>query len=96
MMSEDNNIQSVNVTIVNKNGLHARPAMMLVDLANQFSSEISIIKNDETVNGKSIMSLLTLAAECGSQLTIEAQGDDASQAIEKLVDLINSRFEEDE
>ncbi|MBX3379901.1 MAG: HPr family phosphocarrier protein, partial [Phycisphaeraceae bacterium] len=65
------------VSIVNRLGLHARPAMTFVDLASLFSSEITVRKDDTEVDGKSIMQMMMLAAAQGSTLTIVANGDDA-------------------
>jgi phosphotransferase system HPr (HPr) family protein len=73
-----------------KQGLHARPAALFVQLANKFDSEIVIRKNDEEVNGKSIMGILTLAAEKDSEITIIAMGEDAGQAVEELGRLVSS------
>ena len=83
---------SRNVTIVNPQGLHARPADLFVKLANQFESAIEVIKNGERVDGKSILSVLTLAAEQGTELTIEATGDDADVAIIALTGLVDNGF----
>lgn len=83
------------VTIDNKYGLHARPAMQLVELANRFASVISIERGGRSSDAKSIMEVLMLAAEKGSQLTIRAQGNDADQAVEALSDLVASRFDEE-
>jgi phosphocarrier protein len=79
-------------TVANRLGLHARPAAAFVKLAGQFKSEISVIKDGVTVNGKSIMGVMTLAAECGSELTIRAEGDDAADAARALADLIAKEF----
>ena len=78
----------------NNTGLHARPAAMLVKLSNRYSSEIFIEKNGEKVNGKSIMGIMMLAAEPGSQLKITADGDDAGEALESIKILFESDFEE--
>jgi phosphocarrier protein HPr len=82
-------------TVVNKSGLHARPAAMLVRLCNNFQSEIWIEGNDEQVNGKSIMGLMMLAAHQGSVLKVTASGDDANQALDKIGELIASGFNEE-
>ncbi len=84
------------VLIINKLGLHARAATRLVSCASTFSSEIWIGKGEKLVNGKSIMGVLTLAASKGSELLIQADGEDAATAIDGLLELINSRFGEDE
>ena len=81
-------------TIVNSEGLHARPAARIVRLASTFNAEIEISKDGVGVNGKSIMGVMMLAAECGSSITIRAQGPDAQQAAEALVELVASGFGE--
>ena len=83
------------VTIVNKYGLHARPAAEFVKLANRFASEVFIRKDDVEVSGKSIMGVMMLAAECGSTVHIRADGDDAAGAVDALVELIRNRFNEE-
>ncbi|MFH1359926.1 MAG: HPr family phosphocarrier protein [Candidatus Omnitrophota bacterium] len=72
------------VTILNKQGLHARPAALFVQLAAQFDSNITLIKDSEKVNGKSIMGILMLAAECKSKILLEADGEDAQEAVKEL------------
>jgi phosphocarrier protein len=86
---------SSEVQIVNKYGLHARPAAELVKLANRFSSEVWIRKEDTEVSGKSIMGVMMLAAECGSTVEIRARGDDSQAAVDALAQLIQNRFGED-
>lgn len=80
--------------IVNSLGLHARPAAQLVRLASSFASEIEIAKDGMAVNGKSIMGVMMLAAECGSAITIRASGGDAEAAIVALAELIANGFGE--
>ena len=82
-------------TICNRQGLHARPAAMLVKLCNTFQSEIWIEKGDEQVNGKSIMGLMMLAAGPGSRLVIHADGKDAAHAVLEIEALVKRRFDED-
>ena len=84
------------IIIQNKLGLHARAANKLVDVSSQFSSEISITFNDKQVNGKSIMSVMLLAAAKGSQLSITANGSDELIAMHAIKELINNIFDEDE
>ena len=72
--------------------MHARPAAMFVSHASKFSSEVWIEKNGLRVNGKSIMGVMMLAAEKGSELVISAEGDDEQRAVEDLVDLIHDGF----
>ena len=82
------------VMIENKNGLHARPAAEIVKLAAKFASEITIVKDDLDVNGKSIMGVMMLAAEHGSSITFRAEGPDAEQALDALTTLVNNKFGE--
>jgi phosphocarrier protein len=83
------------VTIVNRLGMHARPAMAFVDIANGFSSEIRIRKGSQIVDGKSIMQVMMLAATKGTTLTIEADGDDAEDATKALRALVERKFDEE-
>ena len=83
------------VQIVNKYGLHARPAAELVKLANRFRSDVWIRKEDTEVSGKSIMGVMMLAAECGSMVEIRASGEDSREAVDALAQLIQNRFGED-
>jgi phosphocarrier protein len=82
------------VQIVNKNGLHARPAAEIVKLAAKYKAEIVVARDDLEVNGKSIMGVMMLAAECGSTLTLRADGPDADQALDALATLIGNKFGE--
>ena len=83
------------VQIRNKFGLHARPAAEFVKLANQYQAEITVRKFELEVNGKSIMGMMMLAAECGVEITIRAAGEDAEQAVADLVRLVEQGFGED-
>lgn len=82
------------VEIVNRAGMHARPASEFVRLAGRFRSHITVARDGLEVNGKSIMGVLMLAAEQGSTLVIRADGDDASEAVEALSALVKRGFEE--
>ena len=84
------------VEIVNRAGMHARPAAELVKLAGRFAADIRLEKDGLEVNGKSIMGVLMLAAERGSQLRISACGDDAQDAVSALSDLVGRGFGETE
>ncbi len=75
--------------------LHARPASMFVKTATKFASEIMVEKEGESVNGKSIMGLMMLAASHGTILTVTAEGNDASNALNELEELVNRNFEEE-
>jgi phosphocarrier protein HPr len=83
------------IPIVNRLGLHARPAAMFVRIASRHRSEIWVSKEGEEVNGKSIMGLMMLAAGQGSTLRIRCEGPDAEKAMEELEELVHARFNED-
>ncbi|TYP56709.1 HPr family phosphocarrier protein [Thermosediminibacter litoriperuensis] len=83
------------VLVKNKTGLHARPAAMFVQTANKFKSEIFLEKEGKRVNAKSIMGVMSLAVSQGTTVTISAQGDDEKEAVEALVELIESKFGEE-
>lgn len=78
------------IVVKNKQGLHARPAALFVQIANKFDCRITVKRNEEEVNGKSIMGILMLGAEKGSTIVIEADGQDAQSAISELEKVINS------
>ncbi|HVE80087.1 MAG TPA: HPr family phosphocarrier protein [Gemmatimonadaceae bacterium] len=82
------------VQIVNRQGLHARPAAEIVKLAARYKSDITLQRDDLEVNGKSIMGVMMLAAEYGSSLQLRASGDDAQQAVDALAQLIANKFGE--
>lgn len=88
-------MQEKTLTIRNKLGLHARPAAMLVQTASRFKSKIKIFKEDQEVDGKSIMGLMTLAAAAGSTLRIVSEGEDEAQASEAIAQLVESGFGEE-
>lgn len=79
--------------VKNKQGLHARPAAIFVQIANKFDARITVRRDDEEVNGKSIMGILMLGAEKGSVIIIEADGSDADQALQELEKIISSEEE---
>jgi phosphocarrier protein len=83
------------LTIVNRLGLHARPAAMFVRIASRHRAEIWVSKEEEEINGKSIMGLMMLAAGQGSKLRICCEGPDADKAMEELEELIKSGFNEE-
>lgn len=82
------------VRIVNELGLHARPAAAFVKVAGRYQSDIQVRRDDMTVNGKSIMGVMTLAAERGSELVIVADGADAEAAVRALAGLVTNGFKE--
>ena len=84
------------ITIINKLGLHARAAAKFVNLASGFDSEINLSRNGHTVNGKSIMGVMMLAAAKGTTLELCAEGSDAEDALQKLETLVAQRFDEEE
>lgn len=81
------------LVVKNKQGLHARPAAMFVQLANKFDARITVRRDDEEVNGKSIMGILMLGAERGSSIIIEADGSDADVAMLELEKIVTSEEE---
>ena len=93
-MSEQKLTRTVIVT--NPQGLHARPADMFVKTALRYQSRIEVVKDSERVDGKSILSMLTLAAMEGTKLSLEATGADAQSALDALVELFVSNFADDE
>lgn len=82
------------VVVQNPQGLHARPADLFAKLAVQYQSKIEVIKDNERVDGKSILAILTLAAVEGTELTLEAVGCDANEAIDALATLVRQNFAE--
>ena len=90
---------SRDIIVSNSMGLHARPAMQFVDLANSFNSEVRVIKPGDdpvTADGKSVMQMIVLEATKGTPLRIEAEGDDAEQAVVKLAELFETGFGEED
>ena len=82
------------VVLTNKMGLHARPSTQIATAASRFIAEIRVTKDDVAADAKSVLELLMLAAECGSELIITAEGEDAAQATAELVKIIAGRFGE--
>jgi phosphocarrier protein len=80
--------------IVNQLGLHARPAAQIVKVASRFKADIEIVKDGTPVNGKSIMGVMMLAAECGSAILLRATGPDEADAVAALADLVSRGFGE--
>ena len=83
------------ITIVNRLGMHARPAAMFVRIASRFRCEVWVEKEGEQINGKSIMGLMMLAAGQGSKLRVRCEGPDAERALQELEELVAARFNED-
>src|SRR5882757_887200 len=86
---------SRDLVVINKLGIHARPAAMFVKTANRFQCDVFVEKDGERVNGKSIMGLMMLAAGPGSKLSVQAEGADAAKALTELEALFKSKFNED-
>jgi phosphocarrier protein HPr len=84
------------ITIINKLGLHARASAKFVSTAGQFQSQLDVTKGTQTINGKSIMGVMMLGANKGSEITLEIDGPDEVEMNEALVELINNRFGEPE
>ena len=94
-MTNTNLVAHREVTILNRQGLHARPVMKFVDLALQFSSVITVGKDDLQVDAKSPMEMMTLEGTCGTKLLLSAHGADAREAINALATLIDRKFDEE-
>ena len=94
-LSDGSGVLTRDFMVLNKLGIHARPAALFVKTANRFTCDIFVEKDGEKVNGKSIMGLMMLAAGPGSKLTISAQGNDASAALTEIELLIKRKFDED-
>jgi len=82
--------------IKNRLGLHARASALLVQTVNQFSSDVKISKDDQVVNGRSIIGVLTLGAAKGTKIRVEAKGEDAQEALRAIEQLVESKFGEGE
>lgn len=89
-------MQQKDITIINKLGLHARAAAKLVTLASQFESHVEVARNNQKVNGKSIMGVMMLAASKGTTLTVSTSGPDEEAALQQIENLILDRFQEPE
>ncbi len=89
-------MQEKQVTIINRLGLHARAAAKFVTLASSFSSEVDVSKDGQTVNGKSIMGVMMLAASRGTSLLITTRGEDEDTAASRLAELVQEKFGEAE
>ena len=83
------------LTVQNRAGIHARPAALIAQTANKFSSEITIEKDSASVNAKSIMGVITMAAGYNTQLTLRAEGADEKEAVQAILQLFESKFEEE-
>lgn len=83
------------IKISNSNGLHARPATKFAEIANKYTSEIRLKAKNKEVDGKSIIELLTLGAENGTEIVVSAKGSDAAEALDALEGLVKSKFEEE-
>ena len=93
-MNESGELCSIAV-IANTRGLHARAAAKFVKLVETFSADVTVVKDDTRVSGRSIMGLMMLAATRGSTIDICASGDDAAEALEALTDLVKRKFDEE-
>lgn len=83
------------VTVRNRAGIHARPAALIAQTANKFSSEITIEKDSTVINAKSIMGVITMAAGYNTELIVKAEGSDADAAVEAIFSLFENKFEEE-
>lgn len=83
------------ITVLNKLGIHARPAAQFVRIASRFQADVTVEKDDERVDGKSIMGLMMLAVGCGAEITVTAEGPDEAETIAALEELVANKFGED-
>jgi phosphocarrier protein HPr len=91
----DDTLMTKEFVVLNKLGIHARPAALFVKTANRFACDIFVEKDGEKINGKSIMGLMMLAAGPGSKLTVHAVGADATKALTEIENLIKRKFDEE-
>jgi len=89
------NVSHRDFVVLNKQGIHARPAASFVKVANRFSCNVLVEKDGEQINGKSIMGLMMLAAGPGSKLSVRCEGEDSEEALDELEALIKRKFDED-
>lgn len=94
-MSNETNIVTKEVEVLNQYGVHARPAALLVKLAARFTCEIYLIHKDHSVSAKSIMGLLTIEGHHGAKIAIRAEGSDAQVAVDQISELFETKFGED-
>jgi len=87
-----NAVCEAQLEIKNADGLHMRPAMQFVDVANQFECDVTVSNSENTVDGKSIMQMSLLAATCGTKLNVKAQGTDAKEALDALRELVEVKL----
>ena len=92
--SKDGNTHTRTIEVINKMGIHARPAARIVRLANKYQSEVYVERGGELVNGKSIMGLMMLAAEKGSRLKFIASGEDGAELLSEMNSLFKRKFDE--
>lgn len=83
------------LTVLNKLGIHARPAAQFVRVAGRFQSDVTVEKDDESVDGKSIMGLMMLAVGCGAVIKVTADGPDEEETLQSLQELVEGKFGED-
>lgn len=83
------------LTILNKLGIHARPAAQFVRVASRFAADVTVEKDDESVDGKSIMGLMMLAVGCGADITVTIEGSDEAEAMAALEELVSKKFGEE-
>ncbi len=88
-------MKSKKVTILNRAGIHARPAALIVNTANEFDAEIYLEKDDMRINGKSIMGIITLGAGYNAEINVIAEGSDEEAAVDAIIALFENRFEEE-
>jgi phosphotransferase system HPr (HPr) family protein len=88
-------MEAQKVTVINKLGMHARPAQIFAKEASQFSSKVTITKGERKASGKSVINIIALGLVHGTEITISAEGEDEKEAVKALAGLVNSKFGED-
>lgn len=88
-------MEAQKVTVINKLGMHARPAQIFAKEASKFSSKVTITKGERKASGKSVINIIALGLVHGTEITVSAEGDDEKDAVKTLVALINSKFDEE-
>jgi len=86
---------SKDISILNETGIHARPAAVFVSMATKFKSQIYVMKDEKRANAKSILHIMSLGIDKGSIITISAEGEDEEEAVDRLTELVESKFGEE-
>lgn len=88
-------MEAQKVTVINKLGMHARPAQIFAKEASKFTSKVTLLKGERKASGKSVINIIALGLVQGTEITVSAEGEDEKEAVSTLVALINSKFDEE-